>query len=849
MSDKTVERFTQAVERVFSADLEKLAKRDFEKYQHALKDAYDAAIRIVIAVKDAKVLAALMKSYLTLYERYASKPDNIHYYRSDQLFEILVEQSGKVKDETLFETWDGYFLPSAGIVSFRNRYNDLSPTSKSKIDAFRQAERVKRRQTRSVLDVLRDEYLRQVKIPPKSNAELYDFNPRPGISPSSLDYEVGRVMKAWKIQGGEFTKDNAEALNKAIDAFVEFLKKQGRGDLLTLFQIIRVLRLRMADKVEYAVKGDDVESRRTKGDPHERVLQYALYGVACIELLSIAQATRLYTRNRLGFTAEETEFFGRPVEQDDFQYRSNIHNVLAAPFKGPGIAVGQIKAFLGAYVLTANQLHGCDLVPLGRTLEIQQKWRLANEMTDLIALATRHKDAERLNAIFADPDNAAALAVLTELSTTRVVAKNPQVLGQKLLTAGTRVGSHSKYGDIAVVYIEPNDHNYYYVEFSTLRPQIFHVDQYWIDNRVYGEAIMEMYRSTVGVVEFTQLIFAAMGFMPVLIEAGFAGLIYELALNYVSGKVEEMASEIDPTFGKVLGFLIQTFAKRPDFSPKLRVEMLERADNSLLNDALHTSAIERPTFDRGTNPINRAVDNSLASKPPLPGPVEHFPFAGGKPLPQPESPNKVYRIMSNDEAAQTLKAQKLPPPIKGAEGERFVSLDSEYAMLFREKELEKIEERFGNKVDSTNLSIKNLDDRIAELERAEKPDAQAISELNARKQKVLAADRERGVVHKDIADRVIGDWHAAEGQQVVVEIELESGALDDMLGRSVDWTDWGEYSTSGKDVFMWKFERGYGRNIGIPKWQLENFNGRIKNIRMSAYKQPLGKVKMGLGNN
>jgi hypothetical protein len=205
--------------------------------------------------------------------------------------------------------------------------------------------------------------------------------------------------------------------------------------------------------------------------------------------------------------------------------------------------------------------------------------------------------------------------------------------------------------------------------------------------------------------------------------------------------------------------------------------------------------------------------------------------------------------MSNDEAAQTLKAQKLPPPIKGAEGERFVSLDSEYAMLFREKELEKIEERFGNKVDSTNLSIKNLDDRIAELERAEKPDAQAISELNARKQKVLAADRERGVVHKDIADRVIGDWHAAEGQQVVVEIELEPGALDDMLGRSVDWTDWGEYSTSGKDVFMWKFERGYGRNIGIPKWQLENFNGRIKNIRMSAYKQPLGKVKMGLGNN
>src|SRR3954468_22180007 len=102
MSDKTVDRFAEAVDRVFSADMEKLAKRDFDKYQHLFKDTYDAAIRIVIAVKDAKVLAALMKSYLTLYERYAGKPDNIHYYRSDQLFEILVEQSGKVKDETLF---------------------------------------------------------------------------------------------------------------------------------------------------------------------------------------------------------------------------------------------------------------------------------------------------------------------------------------------------------------------------------------------------------------------------------------------------------------------------------------------------------------------------------------------------------------------------------------------------------------------------------------------------------------------------------------------------------------------------------------------------------------------------
>lgn len=39
---------------------------------------------------------------------------------------------------------------------------------------------------------------------------------------------------------------------------------------------------------------------------------------------------------------------------------------------------------------------------------------------------------------------------------------------------------------------------------------------------------------------------------------------------------------------------------------------------------------------------------------------------------------------------------------------------------------------------------------------------------------------------------------------------------------------------------MWKFERNYGRNIGIPKWQLDAFNERILKIREYGWKQPLG---------
>jgi hypothetical protein len=148
--DKTlVTKFTSLVERAFSLNMEKLANHDFNKYQHLFKEEYDAAIKIVVSVKDAGVLAELMKTYLSLYERYSANKDNIHFYRSDQLFELLVVQSGKVSDETLFETWDALFASSSQTVSFK------PDTSQSNIEKFRRDEREKRRGRKSILDVLK----------------------------------------------------------------------------------------------------------------------------------------------------------------------------------------------------------------------------------------------------------------------------------------------------------------------------------------------------------------------------------------------------------------------------------------------------------------------------------------------------------------------------------------------------------------------------------------------------------------------------------------------------------------------------------------------------------------------
>ena len=219
-------------------------------------------------------------------------------------------------------------------------------------------------------------------------------------------------------------------------------------------------------------------------------------------------------------------------------------------------------------------------------------------------------------------------------------------------------------------------------------------------------------------------------------------------------------------------------------------------------------------------------------------------FAKGKPLPKPEKPDTVYRIMSPDEGAKTAANKKLPPPIRGAEGERFVSIDSKYPALFREEALAKIEHRFARQLKKELEDELNIRNRMAELAKLKKcGDAAAadkLKALEARLQKLEAEHKQRGIARKAEADAVIKEWHAMPGQQVVVEIELAPGTLDAMLRKSVDISKWGQYSRSEKDVFLWKLERGYGRNIGIPKWQIEAFNKSIVKVRLHAYKQPLG---------
>src|SRR5262249_3920157 len=168
------------------------------------------------------------------------------------------------------------------------------------------------------------------------------------------------------------------------------------------------------------------------------------YTLACVRLLAVAQADKLFTRNRIGFTREEVEYFCKPLA--DWQYRSNMRHVLTPPSKGPEIAFGQIKAFLNVYVLTKAQLQRADLVPLDKTMEIQEKWRLMSDLTDLIDLASRRGDVGRLNEIFQDPRNEKAILLLQEIGSTGIKTNvTGAMLGRATLGAGSFFGSHAKY--------------------------------------------------------------------------------------------------------------------------------------------------------------------------------------------------------------------------------------------------------------------------------------------------------------------------------------------------------------------------------------------------------------------
>jgi hypothetical protein len=221
------------------------------------------------------------------------------------------------------------------------------------------------------------------------------------------------------------------------------------------------------------------------------------------------------------------------------------------------------------------------------------------------------------------------------------------------------------------------------------------------------------------------------------------------------------------------------------------------------------AAVRQPPAGAPAEPLPSAPSATSGPErggrvPPVPGAPPDFPFGTGTELPKPERPDRLYRIMSNAEAATTLRTGKVQAAqgTGGQMGHKFFSLEARYSALFKPAQLGRAQ---------------GLGQQAAAAERA--GDAARAAQLRAE------------------AAELISKWHAAPGQTVIVEIELEPGALEQILRRSV--TEPRLDAHRGTDVFIYKLERG-AHNIAVPSWQVDRFNAYVKAVQLYGWRAPFG---------
>lgn len=577
-----IAQFSRHVAVAFSQKAANL--QEVRAFADAVRSDYEAASAIVSSAKTQDLLAGLMTTYLALYAKFGSNSSAIHYNRSDGLFDLIFEQSGRLPDVGLFTVWDSILTGTpepAAFQGLKKRYADLGEFWRKRLDKFRFDQN---RQKGSILALLRAEYERQHNgQAPTSDDDLYDFDPKAGLDVSAAVSTIATMKSFWILaQPNQLGAPMVRAFNGALEGFNNFARATGKRDLLGLFQVLKQLRTAFALRYEKRTNPKTGETKLfglpSAEDDNTRVLLYGLYTIACVALWAEARSAKLFEKNRSGFTGEEIAFFMKPIELNQFLYRSNIRGVLSGSMANIRTPFEEVRAFLNTYSWAKNNLRGLDLVDLDETLRIQKIWAGVRDILSAVAIAARHDDMAKLQEIARSPSHTQALADLNDITSTVYETQNQQFLGKATLAAGSMVGSGTKYGDLTIVYISPTRDRRIYVEYAGLRPQLFIAQPGYIDDAFYRGMISGIYKATIGAVYITQLVFTAMGFLPVFIEAGFAGLIYEVLVAYASEAVGEQAAKINETFGQFVSLALQIAAPRPHFKAQVKEVAVRRAE-------------------------------------------------------------------------------------------------------------------------------------------------------------------------------------------------------------------------------------------------------------------------------
>jgi hypothetical protein len=667
-------RYSAAIERAYS-DAAKPAdnQADFDRwYPQFAKAEYDTAAQIVSRVKDAQLLNDLRDVYLRLYAKYAANRLNVHFARSDQAFLDLFERCQKLstRKRDLLGEWAA-LLDDKKDNPLQTRFRELSKTYQTKVRSLIPKPPAP---VKTILALLRDEFLKQRGYAPRSNADLYDFDPSPSPALSAgLQGSLDSVYTAWKacLAGNEDTPRNV--LHGTLDGYREYLQAVTRQGLMQLFQVIKYLQ----DRIFVRRENMGTWTKISGGDTSPVTCE--LYAMACLQLLRHAQGELVLPSNRDTFTREEQQYLLRPLGEpkSEYSYFSNIEDRLRRPLGGVAAAFDLSKTFLDLLLWTRVQIAGATLVPLGETLRIQALWQPYLDLGEKL----RRAGAAEVFGLAADPQNRRLAASMADLLAIEVPLGEHD-LDIAYARVGASPGVHQMFGRVTIVHIDARNPNDFYVEYEALKPNLFLVHKDYIITKVYGSRIFEVHKSTVGMNYLVPGMFVMMGFLPAFIESGFAGLIYEIATWYVSSKIGEQVEEIDPRLGKIVGFALQIAAPRSArFGTKVveppsvtrfeppRIEVFE-AKGIPAEQARGVRQADSGWLDRNLSDVSesqRAVGREPVSAKPAPAPAEPEP-AVAKPVPAQPGRGEPTRPQWQHQGLQQQQTRvKAPePPASGA---------------------------------------------------------------------------------------------------------------------------------------------------------------------------------------
>jgi hypothetical protein len=513
--------------------MSKVAEQFATYFDAALKSKseapYNQLNKFVIDLKSLDDVDACLNKYLDIYSRYKKNDP-----RSEIIFSMLAERRIKMTKadedfvDRVYEEFYGYRKTLSPVTA---RIKELeSDRFRSDIVKELKTARDSRQRSLSLVDTLRQMFLKDNNRRAQSIEELYAYDPLPD---EKLHKEYQKVFdactNAWRQAEIKFTDrsyaydertkaSEEERLKYAgykgfelrLEEFNAFLKEKRKNDQ-ELYQMLKWAR----DVVRPPVKVTSSGMRyKAAGAIH---IEYELYLHIVFAIYLNAIQEKHFIRNPEGFTAEEKTFFLDPLKAAT--YYSNFINRMKIVF--PDSKPSNASAFdkfakvYSQLILYARSQH-LDLASDDEALAIQKK-------------ILHTPGPELANQSFSTK------------------GYSSWAYAQDTFKIGARIGT-----EISIAYFEGSHPQAIYLELDNFEGFLFRADLSSFTRKVEIGLYQLLWEYNKGLIPLIQKFFEIIGYLPVLVEAGFVGLVEQVVSDQLTGAALE---EFSAGFGVDLSSL------------------------------------------------------------------------------------------------------------------------------------------------------------------------------------------------------------------------------------------------------------------------------------------------------